>query len=427
MMEVMSPVLSRLRLDLDFSPSPSRDHPGLLIRDPLQYSETALVIPPPLVECLQLFDGESTELDLRERLARVTGSIQVEEIAGHLRSSLRDAGFLEDEVYRRLRDDKHRTFAEASVREATHAGSGYPEDPESIRSVLEGYLSASPSPVTSPLEGLLGIAAPHVSPNGGWRAYSAAYRALVPEHKERIFIILGTSHYGAPNHFGLTRKNFVTPLGEARTETALVDRLAGAGAVEMEDYCHLSEHSIEFQVIFLQHLFGGGVRILPILCGSYARSIYEGGRPEDDEGVRRFIGELGAIGASGGDRFFWVLGVDMAHMGRRYGDSFPAVANEGVMKEVAGRDRARIEKICERNPDGFWSLIQENKDDLKWCGSSVFYTFLRAVPKARGRLLGYEQWNIDEQSVVTFGALGFTDATNESASPKSGEEKPRLT
>ena len=51
--------------------------------------------------------------------------------------------------------------------------------------------------------------------------------------------------------------------------------------------------------------------------------------------------------------------------------------------------------------------MQENRDDLKWCGSSPLYTFLRAVPQAHGNLLRYEQWNIDEQSVVSFAGMAF--------------------
>jgi hypothetical protein len=53
-------------------------------------------------------------------------------------------------------------------------------------------------------------------------------------------------------------------------------------------------------------------------------------------------------------------------------------------------------------------LVREKRDDLKWCGSAPFYTFLRAVPQARGELLRYEQWNIDERSVVSFAGLSFS-------------------
>jgi predicted class III extradiol MEMO1 family dioxygenase len=98
----------------------------------------------------------------------------------------------------------------------------------------------------------------------------------------------------------------------------------------------------------------------------------------------------------------------MAHMGARYGDRFQAEANTGEMSAVAARDEARIDRINASDAAGFWELVRENRDDLKWCGSSPFYTFLKAVPKLRGELLRYEQWNIDEQSVVSFAGMSFS-------------------
>jgi MEMO1 family protein len=190
-----------------------------------------------------------------------------------------------------------------------------------------------------------------------------------------------------------------------------VDEIAAAArdGVLMEDYCHAVEHSIEFQVVFLQYLFGPSIRMAPILCGSFARSIYQGGLPEDDEQVRRTLGALGELAAKEGDRLLWVLGVDMAHMGRRYGDSFEAKAGREEMEEVGRRDRARIERVEQGDARGFWNLVQENRDDLKWCGSAPIYAFLKAVPEARGSLLQYQQWNIDEQSVVSFAGVRFDE------------------
>ncbi|MGH9661303.1 MAG: AmmeMemoRadiSam system protein B, partial [Bryobacteraceae bacterium] len=192
-------------------------------------------------------------------------------------------------------------------------------------------------------------------------------------------------------------------------DAALVDWLEARApaAVAMEDYCHAIEHSIEFQVLFLQHVFGPDIRILPILCGSFARSIYLGGLPEETEPVRQFLDALGEMAAREAGRLFWVLGVDMAHMGRRYSDRFAARAGQGEMTAVEARDRARIDRVNAGDAEGFWSLVQENRDDLKWCGSSPLYTFLRAVPAARGELRRYEQWNIDEHSVVSFAGIAF--------------------
>ena len=402
----MAHVLPRLRLGLDFMPSPDPERPGLLIRDPYHFSDTMLLIPPPMVQCLACFDGEQTELELRQSLVHATGEIQVGDMEEQLLSSLSEAGFLEDEMFSVLRDAKVKAFEQATTREASHAGSAYPEEPAEARAELAEYMQNSP---VYEAESLIGIAAPHVSPFGGWESYRDAYAALQGVSRDKTFVVLGTSHYGQPDRFGLTRKAFLTPFGKARTNVDLVNELARAApeAVLMEDYCHAVEHSIEFQVLFLQYVFGPDIKILPILCGSFARSIQGGGLPEADDQVKRFLGALGEINAREKDNLFWVLGIDMAHIGRRYGDALEARANEGAMLRVKERDAARIDRVAQSDGRGFWDLVQENRDDLNWCGSAPLYTFLQAVPKAPGKLRRYQQWNIDEQSVVSFAAMTF--------------------
>jgi AmmeMemoRadiSam system protein B len=375
-------------------PSPVPDRPGLVIRDPYRYSEAVIIVPPPLVECLHCFDGRQTDLDLRAVLVKITGELDVSQIEEALVNALSSSGFL------------------APRREPVHAGSGYPHELDPLNETMRGYMAPVDGAATAQADGLVGVAAPHVSPFGGWQSYRAAYSAMGPAYRDRTFIVLGTSHYGEPERFGLTRKPYVTPIGESQTDTALVDWLAekGGDAVRMEDYCHSVEHSIEFQVLFLQYLYGPGIRVVPILCGPYAHSIYRGGAPEKDDGVRRFLDALAEMETRERSRLFWLLGIDMAHIGRRYGDQFTATAGEGAMQAVAAKDQARIERINAGDIGGFWDLVQQGQDDLKWCGSAPLYTFLKAVPAARGQLRRYEQWNIDEQSVVSFAGISFTRA-----------------
>jgi AmmeMemoRadiSam system protein B len=311
-MNRMAQPLPRLRMNLDFMPSPLEDRPGLLIRDSFQYSDATLIIPPVLVQCLTCFDGAHTELDLKAMLVEITGDLDVGGVDKHLCDCLSRAGFLHDDAYEQLKADREREFAEALVRHPAHAGSAYPADEAAVRTTLAEYMAEAPAANGR----VVGIAAPHVSPFGGWESYRAGYSALTANDSGRTFIVLGTSHYGRPDRFGLTRKPFVTPYGEARTENGIVDELASEPAVLMEDYCHSVEHSIEFQVLFLQHLFGPNVKIVPVLCGSFARSIESGTLPEDNEDVRRFLGHLGEIAAREGEKLCWVLGIDMAHMGR---------------------------------------------------------------------------------------------------------------
>lgn len=400
--------LPRLRQDLDFMPSPVEDRPGLLIRDSMGYSDAVLIIPPQVVQCLSCFDGEQTVLDLRAALVELTGDLRVGEIEEQLIGVLTKSGFLEDEVFATMKSECERTFAESPVREPAHSGSGYPDEPGALRSQMDEWMHSEETSAQDD-RGLIAIAAPHVSPAGGHQSYREAYRRLGPQHKERTFVILGTSHYGAPDRFGLTRKPYATPWGNAQTDIALVDELTrlAPGAVATEDYCHAVEHSIEFQVVYLQSVFGPDIRIVPILCGSYARSIYRGGKPEDNEDVRRFLGTIGDIAARESDKLLWVLGIDMAHIGRRYGDEFDALAERDEMLDVREHDRLRMDRMAAGDADGFWELVQENRDPLKWCGSSPVYTFLKALPHARGELHRYEQWNIDPKSVVSFAGMSF--------------------
>jgi MEMO1 family protein len=416
----MAAPLPRLRADLDLMPSPLPKQPGLIMRDPFRFSEATLLIPPLLARCLGCFDGEQDEGDLAAAIARLSGQVAVGEVARRLISSLHDAGFLDDDRFAELRDAREREFAAQGERASAHAGSGYPSDRAALTATLRGYFNgkggaAKTKGKAKGRDGLLGIAAPHVSPEGGSASYAAAYRALPKPANgddDRIFVVLGTSHYGEPDRFGLTRKPFATPFGIAPTESALVDELrnAGGAAVALEDYCHAVEHSIEFQVVFLQYLYGPRVRILPILCGAFVAGMEAGRPPETSDRVARFVGALGELAARQRRNLCFVLGVDFAHVGRRYGDQRAARAYQGPLASVAERDDARVARIAAGDAEGFWNLVLERgEDDLKWCGSSPIYTFLRAVPQARARRLAYEQWNIDDASVVSFGALAFFD------------------
>jgi AmmeMemoRadiSam system protein B len=395
-------------MDLDFMPSPVEDRPGLLMRDPFHYSDVTLIIPPPLVPVLSMFDGEQTEDAMCRVLLDMTGDVRVGELQRHLVESLEQAGFLEGERFDEMREATQRAFAEAGIREAAHANGAYPGEMAELSDWMSENMGVAPGQAAS-LNGLIGIAAPHVSPDGGWDSYRAAYRALTPDLADKTFIVLGTSHYGEPETFGLTRKQFVTPFGTAQTDLELVNRLAAKAprAVRMEDYCHAIEHSIEFQIVFLQSIYGPNVKVLPILCGPFARSLYVGGKPEEDEGVAEFFGALGELYASEAQRLRWVLGVDMSHIGRRYGDELVAEAHTGEMLAVAARDKERIEQLALGDARGFWDRVQPDHDDLKWCGSAPFYTFLSTVPQAVGQLRHYEQWNIDPESVVSFGGISF--------------------
>ena len=120
------------------------------------------------------------------------------------------------------------------------------------------------------------------------------------------------------------------------------------------------------------------------------------------------LNALGELHVTQGDRLCWVLGVDMAHMGRRYGDPTSVQANDGIAQEIEARDRERMSHVVAGDADAFWAAVHsDGADALKWCGSAPLYAFMKAQPEAKARVLDYSQWNIDDSSIVSFGALSF--------------------
>lgn len=380
-------------------PSPSDEHPGLVIRDSMRYSEAMLLIPPAWTLALRCLDGRHNERDIQASFQEQIGQTAPPGAIEEFVKTLQTQGFLDTPEFYALRDQRVEEFRVSDVRTAIHADN-YP------REMLDDCFEQYP-PVAD--GDLVGIAAPHVSPEGGWTSYAEAYRRITPALADRVFVILGTSHYGRPEKFGLTRKSYVTPLGVAECEQSMLDKLIkrAPDAVIEEDYCHAVEHSIEFQTLFLQYRLGSPVTVLPILCGCFLDSLTTGRAPESQDSVRAFFEALGELAAEHGKRLFWLLGIDMAHMGARYGDDFAASANQGEMQEVAVRDQARLERIAAGDSRGFLDLVTPNGDDLKWCGYSPLYTFMKALPGTPAKPVHYEQWNIDSQSVVSFGTIEF--------------------
>lgn len=413
----MSEILPKIRGGLDVIPSPLPDKPGLLLRDPYRYAEEIVWVPLPWVPALACLDGSHTLRDaqallVRRRAGELVHRTEVERFVGILEVK----GFLESKAFQARKNARHEQFRAAVERAPLHAGIAYPADGSGLRDVLGPYFR-SRHDGDGGHGRLVGIAAPHVSPHGAWPTYAAAYQAVRGPADGRTVVILGTSHYGEPERFGLSEKPFRTPLGTIGTDRDAVAFLArrAPDSILMEDYCHAIEHSIEFQLIFLQYRLRGPFRILPILCGPFVECIRNGESPESNPKVRRFLEALSELAQERGTDWLWILGIDLAHIGARYGDGYRARAAEGRMIEVAERDRKRLQRACEGDREGLFALIEPGKDDLKWCGFSPLYTFLATVGRLvalSGKLLRYDQWNIDPGSVVSFAALEFRSNGN---------------
>src|SRR5262249_61629922 len=83
-----------------------------------------------------------------------------------------------------------------------------------------------------------------------------------------------------------------------------------------------------------------------------------------------------------------IAGVDLAHVGPRFGDPEPNTP-EGLAA-VRTADLSMLEAIVAGDPIAFYASVAHDGDRRRICGLSPIYTFLRALPGASGRLLRYE-------------------------------------
>jgi hypothetical protein len=405
---------------------PAELRPGervIVMRDPRGVSDKVIGLPPPVFALAVHFDGSRTIRDVQAAWARRTGELlrsdQIEAILRALDECLFLEGERFDAARRRIADE----FRAAEARPAAHAGGAYPGE----RAALVEYIDAlyvreggpgrvpgrAPAPEGAAAAGerkLVGIIAPHIDPNRGNVAYAHAFDALARAGGADLYVIFGTAHQGGEDTYIFTRKHFDTPLGRVETDRAFIDRLErrlGGAALDRAELSHRTEHSVEFQTVFLRHVeerIGrrpaegeGAPRIVPLICGSYHAYVESGRAPSSDAEHARLFAALRAEieeEEARGRRVVLIAGADLAHIGPKFGDERPA--DEGVRRACEEQDRASLERALAVDGEGFFAAIADEKDSRNICGLSCIYAMLRTMEaggggaRARaGRLLAY--------------------------------------
>jgi len=171
---------------------------------------------------------------------------------------------------------------------------------------------------------------------------------------------------------------------------------------------HRSEHSIEFQCIFLRYLYPDPIplKIVPVLCGSFHEIIEKGIPPLECPPIQQFIEALRESVSSLGRKVFYIASADLAHMGLQFGD--PEGIREYDLRILAEEDQAMLGHVERFDGEGFFSSISKERDRRRICGLPTIYTLIKTMQAREGRLLKYGQaFTPDTQSVVTFAGLAF--------------------
>jgi MEMO1 family protein len=384
------------------------------LQDPQNISETSMFLPPPVYFIVSHFDGQHSVLDIQTEYMRRFGEFlftdKIKEIVDHLEKNL----FLEGERYEEALRQKEEAFQKASDREAAFAGKSYERDPERLRSQIEGYFGGPKGPGSlgqrATGSGLKAVIAPHIDFQRGGFCYAFAHREIWEKSSSRCFVILGTAHAPTQHPFCLTRKDFKTPLGTLEADKDLADAIQSRCPYDLfsSESVHRSEHSIEFQCLFLRFLMPDDVpwRIVPVLCGSLHEAVEKGISPMEIASVRQFIEALRESVSSVRENVCFIASADLAHMGLQFGDrEGMGECGLGVLEQ---EDREMLGYVERMDGEGFSRSILNDKDRRRVCGFPAIYTLLNTVDARAGSLLEYGQALTSEtQSVVSFASMAF--------------------
>lgn len=400
--------------NINIFPVQSSGQTMLCLQDPQNISDKALFLAPPLYFIVSLFDGQHSILDIQAEYMRKFREFLYTEKLQEIINQLDGALFLEGERFQEALSQKEEEFKKASSREAVFAGKSYEADPDSLRAKLEGYMRGAEGPGSLGEKkngnGFKGVIVPHIDFQRGGFCYAFGHREIWERNSSDCFIIFGTAHTPMENPFCLTRKDFVTPLGTLNVDKELVDAVQSRCPEDLfkDEGVQRSEHSIEFQCVFLRYLYPepNPLKIVPILSGSFHEAIDKGVSPMEFKPIRQFINALREAVSSLGREVCYIASADLAHMGLQFGD------REGIheydLRVISQEDHEMLGYAERMDGEGFFSSISKEKDRRRICGLPSIYSMLRILDAGEGRLLKYDQaFTPEAQSVVTFASLAF--------------------
>jgi AmmeMemoRadiSam system protein B len=383
------------------------------LSDPTGIVEEVLLLHSGAVFIVAHLDGQHEIDEIHAKVeARYNGDSLPENTISDLIEQLDAFGFLESPVFEAKYRSVVQGFRESPVRASSLAGKSYPDDPAELREFLdEQFLreGAIGEPIPAPLTNappLPGLIVPHIDLHRGGHSYSHGYHALASAGKPDTVIIFGVAHAAPPVPFILTRKDFETPLGRMETDTQLVDRLASRCSWDPFEFefMHRTEHSIEFQVLMLSYIYGPTVKIVPILAsyfGEDAAFLDEG-----DEGpLQAFLNECRAIVRESGGKVTVIGGVDLAHVGRCFGDDFDI--DEDVIADVEGRDREDLAHVEGIDPEAFYRSVMRDENQRNVCGLNAIYAsvYILQDTVSGAEILHYDYADDPADGIVSFASM----------------------
>jgi AmmeMemoRadiSam system protein B len=285
-----------------------------------------------------------------------------------------------------------------TVRRPAVAGSFYPAGEVQLLEGIKGSYMHRLGPGRLPTRGgdvKTGGLKACVCPHAGY-AYSGpvaahSYIDVSGLARPDLVVVVGPNHYGLGSGVATFGEGeWETPLGNVRVDDEASRRIVKlTGTVDIDPEAHRREHSIEVQLPFLQHLYGGSFGLLPISLAfqdkDTARDLGKGLAELLEESVQ---GDTGAV---------LIASSDLTHYE-------PA-------SQAKEKDTVLLKHVQALDLNAFYTTLERR--NITACGYGAIASVMEAC-----RLLGFEKGRLnayatsgdvtgDNDAVVGYPSVSF--------------------
>ena len=385
---------------------------AICLRDP--YNTKNSFVPREVFDnIVYYFDGNHSVLDIQNIYTQRHGESDIQQTIHQVIEEL-DKNLLLDnnrsrDFIKKLKDD----FRNSTIRKDSHAGTAYEADRDKLKDQIDGFFTSADGPgkpsSSSKTTGLKGVIAPHIDIGCGGPCFAWAYKEIVESSDAELFIILGIAHTGTRNLFVLTDKIFETPFGNVETDKDFLESLHKKNKTDYfeDEFVHRDEHSIGFQLVFLQYLYHQkkNFSIVPILCSSFGDAEGDNNSSRQTSQFEEFASALKKTIKESKKKTCIIASVDLAHVGDRFGDQ--ELQDEAYLKRLRSDDTEMLKYVEDLDAEGFRNSIQKDHNSRKICGYPAIYTMLNVMQASEGKLLKYSQYADQTNSTVSFASMAF--------------------
>jgi AmmeMemoRadiSam system protein B len=274
------------------------------------------------------------------------------------------------------------------IREPVVAGQFYPDNEEDLRTMINHCIEHKYGPGNNPAisnEKIFGIICPHAGYVYSGPTACHSYKSISSQNPELVIII-------GPNHFGVGKDaatmidaQWQTPLGIVQVDSESAKQVAEISKfIEIDEYSHSQDHSLEVQIPMLQEILSNDFQILPIIL-----------RAQDMETAIDVGNAITEITKK--KNAIIVASSDFTHYEE---NSF-----------AHQQDKALLEPILEMNIERFYHVLNERR--VTACGYGAIASAMIACKNlgaTKGELLSYAtsgDVSGNTESVVGYGAIKF--------------------